>query len=180
MVLRHYRRGGWMAPLLGDRYVRLGLAQSRAWREWRLLAQLSQQGLPVPQPLAAHVQTTGIFYRANILTRLIPHARPLSEWLSVQSFDSEIWQTIGQTIRRFHLAGACHADLNAHNILIDEANQVFIIDFDKGDIRSAQDTWQKANLQRLQRSLQKLRGLHDGFNFKDANWHVLMDGYQSV
>ena len=40
------------------------------------------------------------------------HAAPLS-WLT--------WIAIGRCLRRFHDLGVCHADLNAHNILIGQA-----------------------------------------------------------
>ena len=33
-VLRHYRRGGMVARVMGDRYWRATLPESRAWREW--------------------------------------------------------------------------------------------------------------------------------------------------
>ena len=54
-VLRHYRRGGWLGPWLGDRYLWLGPGRTRAAREWRLLAVLYGRGLPVPRPVAARI-----------------------------------------------------------------------------------------------------------------------------
>ena len=52
-VLRHYRRGGLMARLNEDYYLWAGLERTRAFREWRLLDELSRRGLPVPRPIAA-------------------------------------------------------------------------------------------------------------------------------
>ncbi|MDZ7828824.1 MAG: lipopolysaccharide kinase InaA family protein [Halofilum sp. (in: g-proteobacteria)] len=43
LVLREYHRGGMMRRL-GDRYLRLGLRHSRAWRELALLARLYREG----------------------------------------------------------------------------------------------------------------------------------------
>ena len=47
-VLRHYRRGGLVAPLLGDKYVWNGRTRSRGFAEFALLAELARRGLPVP------------------------------------------------------------------------------------------------------------------------------------
>lgn len=180
MVLRHYQRGGAMARILADRYLWQGLDNTRAWREWRLLADLWQQGLPVPQPLAAHVKRQGIFYFADLLTGTIPHSRSLSDWLLQQPLEIAIWHAIGQLIRRFHDANVYHADLNAHNILIGEGFKLYLIDFDKGRIVSATKTpqsWKEGNLKRLQRSLQKCCVLDKRFHYTDHDWLALMDGY---
>jgi 3-deoxy-D-manno-octulosonic acid kinase len=83
------------------------------------------------------------------------------------------WSAVGRCLRRFHDAGVCHADLNAHNILLDEAGKPFLIDFDRGTRRGA-GAWRGANLSRLRRSLDKLSGA-DGFNL--AAWTALLEGY---
>lgn len=183
MVLRHYQRGGAVARLLGDKYLWQGLANTRAWREWRLLAELSQQGLPVPQPIAAHVVRSGIFYRADLLTRKISNAQSLSDRLHEQPLDSIVWQDLGKLIRRFHNARVYHADLNAHNILIDQIQKLYVIDYDKGKIMSAAHDnrhWQQANLQRLLRSLNKLCNKSTGFHFTLQNWQTLMASYENT
>ena len=181
MVLRHYRRGGAMAGLLGDKYLWRGMEKTRAWCEWKLLAGLYQQGLPVPEPIAAHVIRNGIFYRADLLTRKISNAQSLSQCLEEQPLDPVIWHAIGKLVRRFHNARVYHADLNAHNILLDQQKKLYVIDFDKGKIMSAaQDNryWQQANLQRLQRSLIKLCKQTAGFHFTPRDWQALEEGYR--
>ncbi|HEY0633890.1 MAG TPA: lipopolysaccharide kinase InaA family protein, partial [Gammaproteobacteria bacterium] len=62
-------RGGLIAKLVADRYLWSGIEATRAWREWRLLAELCSEGFPVPQPIAARVIREGLFYRADIVTR---------------------------------------------------------------------------------------------------------------
>lgn len=178
LVLRHYQRGGWMANVLDDKYLWTGLEQTRAWREWYLLAKMWQQGLPVPQPIAAHVYQAGLFYRADLITGLIPHCRSLSDRLCDEHLISSTWETIGHTIKKFHQAGVFHADLNAHNILINEANKIYLIDFDKGCIKlQAGQRWQQGNLQRLHHSLIKLKGTDSRLNFEETHWQALMAGY---
>ena len=180
MVLRHYQRGGAIAGLLGDRYLWQGLSRTRAWREWRLLAELYLQGLPVPQPLAAHVIHHGLFYRADLLTRTIANSESLSSRLRRQPLEPSIWQATGQLIRRFHTARVFHADLNAHNILLQGSQGIYLIDFDKGKIMPpvvGARSWQQANLQRLQRSLYKLRLQLSDFHFSESDWQAFMQGY---
>ena len=176
-VLRHYRRGGWAARLFGDRYWRATLPETRAWREWHLLADLAEQGLPVPKPVAAQVVTDGMFYRADLITQRLEGAQPLSQALVDDSLSGAQWRTVGQCIRRFHDVGVYHADLNAHNILLGVKDAVYLIDFDKGEIRSPERSWQAANLARLRRSLDKLKGLSQTFHFAESEWAWLNEGW---
>jgi 3-deoxy-D-manno-octulosonic acid kinase len=77
LVLRHYRRGGWMAHLSGDRYLWHGEALTRSYVEWHLLYALRRAGLPVPVPIAASYCRTGRFsYTADLLTEQIPAGPP--------------------------------------------------------------------------------------------------------
>jgi len=177
-VLRHYRRGGMVAKLLHDRYRWTSLDRTRAWREWHLLADLRQQGLPVPAPVAARVITAGPFYRADLIMRRLEHTRSLCQALEVAPLAAEQWSAVGRCIRRFHDAGVYHADLNAHNILLGDDDAVWLIDFDRGEIRSPARDWQQANLARLRRSLDKLAGLREPFHFADRDWQQLMTGWQ--
>lgn len=182
MVLRHYQRGGAMARLLGDRYFWHGLENTRAWREWRLLASLRQQELPVPRPLAVHVWHTGVFYRADLITERINNSLSLSDTLAKQALDETTWRRIGKVIRQFHAANVYHADMNAHNILLESKQNIYLIDFDKCRLMPADQqktTWQESTLQRLQRSLNKLRFEDIRFNYADSNWALFMDGYQN-
>ena len=152
-VLRHYWRGGLMARVATDTYLWTGLERSRPVREWRLLARLHELGLPVPRPGAARVCRHGPVYRGDLLSERIPDSHPLDEWIGDGKDVPELWDAIGRVIARFHAHGAWHADLNARNILIQDNEQVWVIDWDRGRVghyRGLQD-----NLSRLRRSLDK-------------------------
>lgn len=176
-VLRHYRRGGMVARLMGDRYWRTTLPATRAWREWHLLADLAELGLPVPVPVAARVVTSGPFYRADIIMQRLINTRSLSQALMESELPEAQWRAIGHCIRRFHNAGVYHADLNAHNILL-AGDDVYLIDFDKGEVRPVSRDWQQANLARLRRSLDKLSGLHKLFHFQASDWQQLKAAWE--
>jgi 3-deoxy-D-manno-octulosonic acid kinase len=153
-VLRHYRRGGLVARLTADRYLWRGAAATRSFRELELLAALERLGLPAARPVAALYCRSGLTYGADLLTVAIPGSRSLASLLD-QHPGAAAWHAIGACIRRFHDAGVCHADLNAHNVLLDDAGGVHLVDFDRGSIR-APGPWRAANVARLERSLARL------------------------
>lgn len=176
-ALRHYRRGGLPARLIKDGYGWTGLQHSRAWREWYLLEYLYNAGLPAPRPFAARVVRRGLFYTADLITHRIQGAISLAAALTQRSVDPETWRRLGAMLRRFHDVGIDHADLNAHNILLDD-RQSYLIDFDNGKIRSA-GRWQKNNLQRLLRSLNKLAAQNKEFFFIADDWRHLVSAYNA-
>lgn len=176
-VLRHYRRGGLIRDVLKDRYAWLGIERSRAFREWYLLAEIKRLGLPAPAPVAARVVRTGNAYRADLITECVKNASTLTELLRRQPMEATDWQALGRTIARFHAAGVWHADLNAHNILVDAQGDFTLVDFDHSRIRQP-GRWRARNLRRLRRSLEKLDAENSEFHFADAaDWGALQGGY---
>ncbi len=153
-VLRPYRRGGLIARLSTHRYLWTGLERTRAFREMRLTAELFDQGLPVPRPVATGVIRHGATYEATLITQRIPGARALADRLQQGSANKVMLERIGATIRCFHDAGLDHVDLNARNLLVAARDRVWLIDLDRCRRRSP-GRWQRANLERLSRSLEK-------------------------
>jgi len=178
-VLRHYRRGGWARHWLDDRYCWSGERRVRAFAEWRLLEVLWARGLPVPQPIAARYRRRLLCYRCDLITRRIADAQPLSALLAAAPLPQSLWQAIGAALGHLHRAGADHADLNAHNILVDGAGAVSVIDFDRGRLRRP-GAWTARNLRRLHRSLVKLAAAQPAARFTAAHWQMLTAGYAAV
>ncbi|MEM8547136.1 MAG: 3-deoxy-D-manno-octulosonic acid kinase [Pseudomonadota bacterium] len=172
-ALRHYRRGGFVANLSEDRYIFISAERSRAFREYQLLTQLLAAGLPVPEPIAARCWRHGLTYTADLVTRRVPDTLTLAAALKEAPLEADAWRGLGQVIGRFHEAGACHADLNAHNILTDSAGRWYLIDFDRGRLRR-DGAWRAGNLARLQRSLAKLAPVAGA-----AGWPELQRGYSA-
>jgi len=180
-ALRHYRRGGWIARLSRDRYLWAGEARVRAFAEYRMLAELVGAGLPVPKPIAARYRRAGPFYRCDLITQRIPAARPLSSVLSSGPLKADTWREVGAAVARLHAAGADHADLNAHNILVSDDGAVSVIDFDRGMLRTPGEksgAWAARNLSRLHRSLVKVSRNLPPDRFSAAAWDRLLTGYQ--
>jgi 3-deoxy-D-manno-octulosonic acid kinase len=178
-VLRHFRRGGFIARLSQDGYVWTGEDGVRAFAEWRLLDLLARRGLPVPRPVAARYQRTGLRYRCDLITQRIVDAEPLSAALARGALPEPLWRSIGATIAELHGAGVDHADLNAHNILLGLKGGVSVIDFDRGRLR-AQGAWSARNLRRLRRSLAKISRTLPPGGYSDETWRWLMAGYEGA
>lgn len=193
-VLRHYRRGGVVARLLGDRYWWQQADLTRPFAEFRLLQRLQSLHLPVPQPLAARYRRSRFFYRADLMTRLIANATTLAERLAAHRIDATTMQRVGATVAQFHAAGVWHADLNAHNVLLvdvaeqvslaardEAATRIYLIDFDRSELRERDGDWPERNLARLRRSLLKLGAAADGeAAFDRMLWQPLRAGYSAA
>jgi 3-deoxy-D-manno-octulosonic acid kinase len=176
-VLRHYCRGGLVAHVNTDRYLWTGRKRSRAFREFRLLAELHDAGLPVPAPLMARYVRSGLSYRADLITRQIPGALNLAERLAARQLDAALATQVGRTLAGFHARGLWHADLNAGNLLVDGAGKVWLIDFDRCRKRKPAMSWQQANLHRLLRSFRKLQAGKLMGNFDEVFWHPMLAAY---
>ncbi|MBD1401019.1 3-deoxy-D-manno-octulosonic acid kinase [Pelovirga terrestris] len=175
-VLRHYRRGGLMARFSSDRFIGLKAETSRSWKEWQLLLYMNKLGLPVPRPVAAHTMVKLYTYTADLITVRIPGSSPLAAILQIRQIEKELWFAIGVCLRQFHDCGVFHSDLNAKNILIDQNNKVYLIDFDRCSMKKSA-WWKKYNLARLKRSLDKFLAGSAQFNFHSTDWDALCEGY---
>ncbi len=177
-VLRHYRRGGLVGKLVTDLYVYTGQDQVRSFAEWRLLKKMVDFGLRVPRPAAARYRRVGPFYTADLITLRLPDVQPLSAAIAEER-DAGFWQSIGKAIHGFHDHGVYHADMNAYNLQIDPADRLWMLDFDKGRLRTP-GTWQQETLRRLHRSLIKIKSLDPRLHFLESDWEALLEGYFSA
>ena len=120
-VVRHYRRGGEVASLLGDRYFRFGTP--RPFAELWASALARARGIDTPAVAAVAVYPDGTFYRGDIATECVPESAALAD-LSVgagRRGDRDrraAWRETGRFLRRVADAGIVHVDLNIRNILI--------------------------------------------------------------
>jgi 3-deoxy-D-manno-octulosonic acid kinase len=178
-VLRHYRRGGLMAQLSSDRYLWTGADRTRSFREWRLLRQLREWSLPVPQPIAARYVRTGLFYRADLITGELPVRLTLAQALLTGPLPADTWRAMGACVGALHARGVQHADLNAHNLLLGDSNAVYVLDFDRGCLRE-RGAWEQSVLERLQRSLRKVTVGLPPDRFGDEQWQALLTGVRQA
>lgn len=193
-LLRHYLRGGLAAAISAERYLWLGEARTRPLAELKLTLRLHADGMPVARPVAVRYEQSGPGYTADIITEYLADTRTLAACLAEGDVGLPAWASIGRTIRAFHDWGVDHGDLNAHNILLRGADEVFLIDFDKARLRRRRNTtreletgaiaprlspglWADANLARLRRSLDALEDGHATPRFDEAQWQCLLTAW---
>jgi 3-deoxy-D-manno-octulosonic acid kinase len=168
-VVRHYRRGGAVAGLLGDRYLRLG--QPRPLLELLASGRARARGVRTPRVTAIAIRKHGPFYRADIATEYIADSADLAEvtfgdarWAEPTrpGRDSVVqaWSAAGALVRDAARAGVVHADLNLKNILIagrSSSPRAWLIDLDGCRIRDTDSTGRDLDrvLSRFDRSRRK-------------------------
>ena len=175
-VLRHYQRGGLLGKLVRDTYMFSGEDLTRSFMEWRLLDKLAANNMNVPRPAAARFCRRGTFYTADLITVRIPDVVSLSQYIAAEDRDETFWQSVGAAIWKFHEAGVYHADMNAYNVQVDKDGDIWMLDFDKGALKSP-GPWQQETLSRLHRSLRKVLDLDPRLHFRAVNWEQLLQGY---
>ena len=178
-VLRHFVRGGLVGKLVRDSYVWTGADETRSFVEWRMLAKMTAKDLRVPRPAAARYCRHGPIYTADIITVRIPGVRSLSERIAEREWGARFWCSIGAAIYEFHACGVCHADMNAHNLQVDDDGKLWMLDFDRGRLLPP-GSWQQNTLNRLHRSLEKVKGLDPNLHYRRDNWEQLLEGYFSA
>ncbi len=182
MVLRHYYRGGLVRHFSKDSFIYTGLQNTRAVQEFNLLLQMWELGLPVPKPLAVQVSKKNLFwYNNSILIERISDAKDAFNLLRLKPLAPTVWKEMGKVIRRFHDHEVFHADLNIHNILISNQQDITLIDFDRCSFRKEKQSnkeWKQQNLSRLKRSLEKEYRLNQPFNYNEQDWQTLLEGYK--
>jgi 3-deoxy-D-manno-octulosonic acid kinase len=170
-----------VAPLLGDRYLRR--PTTRPMRELDSTVEARTRGIPAPAVVAGAVYPVGAFYRADLVTELIPDARTLEALVfgSGGSPDaSRVLHHAGRLVRRLEEARVLHVDLHAANILLirgDEESGARVVDLDRCAVLPIGAPPPRESMRRrLERSLRKL-GEKYGRPITPAEWEALEDGY---
>ena len=141
-AVRHYRRGGWMGPLLGDRYLD---RPPRPFRELVTSEALRTAGVPTPRVLAAVVIPARPGYRADLATEWISPGLDLAELLRPGLYPAAerrpAIEAGGRVVARAHAAGLDHPDLRPRNVFLRAAApgdwEAVLLDLDRARIGSA-------------------------------------------
>ena len=178
VAVRKYHHGGLFRRITRDIFV----FGSRPFEEVVVTEAAQSACIPTVEILAAIMQRKwGICYRAYLLTRYLPKAVNLVEYLGSKAPDEERHEVIklaAQAVRTMHQSGIYHADLQLRNFLVTrgEEVQVYVIDFDRSELH----TWLSPsarikNLKRLDRSAEKLKA--DGAFFSDKDKRLFCRSY---
>jgi len=183
-AVRHYRRGGAVARLLGDRYWKAG--RTRPARELEASLRARARGVRTPAVIAGAVYRAGFsgvtgFYRADLVTEWVPGARSLADsLLDERRLATTALLRAGGIVRALERAGVMHPDLNAGNIVLDARGDAWVIDLDRcrhlGRPNARAGT---AMLRRLERSLRKLDS-SSGRSLSSDEWGALHAGFEEA
>lgn len=136
LLVRHYRRGGLLGPVLGDRYLRCG--PSRPEAELIVTEYLRARGVRVPRIAAALVRPAGpCAYRGDLFVLEEPGARDFAAFLRSAPparEKREALRSAAREARRLHDAGVVHPDLNVKNLLLTASGEAMILDFDRASV----------------------------------------------
>lgn len=128
-VVKNYTRGGVIRKFNRNTYLKF--SRYRCQSEYELLLFLDRLGISVPEPIA-FAYHGGFFYHAWLVTREIQNARSLAE-VSRQNPDKAhaVMQDLTRQLGILVENQIHHVDLHPGNVLVDNENNLFIIDFDK-------------------------------------------------
>jgi tRNA A-37 threonylcarbamoyl transferase component Bud32 len=116
-VVRHARRGGFLGPVLGDRY----LGAPRLLREIAWSRRLADAGIPTPTVLAGVWRYAGLVHRADVATERVPGtdlaAALFGDAPPAGAERAALLRAVGRMVGRLHAAGFVHPDLQLRNVL---------------------------------------------------------------
>ena len=132
VVVKHYKRGGLIGRLIKRRYLKWG--KTRGQLEFDLLQKVRSLGINVPEPLL-YAHRGHWFYRAWLVTREIKEPLVLARLSLIDEKRARRAMTsVTEQISRLIDHGIWHVDLHPGNVVIDQKDRVFLVDFDKGQV----------------------------------------------
>ena len=132
VVIKYYRRGGLMRYIIKQRYLKLG--KTRAQHEFGLLQTVSNLGINIPEPIA-YAHRGRLLYRAWLITREIKQPLSLARLsLTDEKRARRVMKSVISQISRLIDHNLLHVDLHPGNVVVDQKDRVFLVDFDKGHV----------------------------------------------
>lgn len=176
-LVRAYHRGGMVRYLTRDLFCTW---PPRPFVELATTERARQRGVSTLEVVAACIERTcGPFYRGWLVTRELARAKDLWEALHDDRYTvpdrRALLMAVAASVRRMHLEGVYHRDLNLKNILIrqeGEAIRAYIIDLDKAELFRGvlAPPKIKRNLERLCRSARKLDPAGRWLSREELDW----------
>jgi 3-deoxy-D-manno-octulosonic acid kinase len=180
-VCRHYRRGGWAAPLLGDRYLAGELG--RPFHELTVSDVARARGVRTPAVVAGAVYGAGVLRRADLVTEQVPCARSLATWLldvPEPDLEQDLLRRAGHALGELERARVLHGDASAGNFLLPTAGPAWIVDLDRGTASSLERPAFIGRMRRrLERSLRKIAAIR-GVELTSSSWQALRTSYEET
>lgn len=156
VVIKYYTRGGFIRYLVKRRYLKW--RKTRCQIEYELLQKVRGLGVSAPKPIA-YASQGGLFYKGWLVTREIKEPQRLAQLSCANKEHThtvmlELINQVSTLIRN----NIFHIDLHPGNVLIDNGDRVFLIDFDKAHLcRGSKNKLRDHYVSRWRRSVIKHR-----------------------
>jgi 3-deoxy-D-manno-octulosonic acid kinase len=135
VAIKQFKRGGLIRFIIKNKYMKYG--KTRGQIELELMHRLRQRGIRTPEPIAYAYRGFPL-YAAWLITRKIKNACTLAEFCGQDTKRvNRIMISVLDQIDRLVECGCMHVDLHPGNILVDQNDHIYLIDFDKGYFSSA-------------------------------------------
>ena len=152
-VVRHFRRGGSVVSVLGDRYLRT--SGNRALDELNASETIRARGVATPRVKCVAWYDDGMFRRYDMATHFIPSARDLTDALFDDTDRTLVVEHAAVLLRDVVRNGLLHRDLNLKNILVAD-DGAYVLDLDRAQIFDRLTQMQASAMRtRFMRSLTK-------------------------
>ncbi len=147
VVIKEYQRGGLVHYFNKNIYIKL-CREVRSRTEFKMLVTAEKAGINVPSPMV-YASRGGLFYKTWLITKKINKCRNFAD-LSVNNEKRafKIFPEISGSIKKLIKNNIYHVDLHPGNVLVDENDKNYIIDFDKaskfrGETNQLQNLYKK-------------------------------------
>ena len=175
-VVRHARRGGLIAPLLRDLFA----GEPRFRHEIGMAGRLAADGVDTPAVLAGVAYPAGPMHRADVATERVEGTDLAALIFGTGPPESaerdDVLRAVGRLVRRLHVAGYVHPDLQLRNVLVTPPPRRAVL-LDVDTCRDATDAaTRRDNLARFYRSWDKWNRLH-GPRLTDRDRLAFEEGY---
>jgi tRNA A-37 threonylcarbamoyl transferase component Bud32 len=170
-VVRRFSHGGLMRWITGERF----LDPERPFRELILSDSLRRLGIETPQVVAARARWAGpLGWKLEVMTRRVEESVDLGVLLTAAGrgeldagLRRRLMRETGALVRRMHVHGYLHADLQPANILVKEAGlqggalEMSVLDLDGSVFHHTLTSAQRCtNLRRLFRHIDRRAKAH--------------------
>lgn len=143
VVIKGYVRGGLLRFARSPIHMRWG--RTRCEREFDVLQKVRQLGIAAPEPLAFAWRGGGRWYRAWLFTRLIEGTRTLADISRADENRARVLaERLAPIVELLILKGVFHVDLHPGNVVVDEDDKIYLVDFDKARIVTGREHEQLA------------------------------------
>lgn len=156
VAVKYYHRGGIVRHFIKKRYFKWG--KTRSQKEYELLQKVRGLGINTPEPIAFAYRGR-LFYQAWLVTREIKQHQTLANLSIINEERTHfVMKNIIDQVTTLIKSGILHVDLHPGNVIVDNQDRVYILDFDKGSFFTGNiNVLKNRYLSRWTRAIQKHR-----------------------